>query len=104
MDTVRSVFSVTPTISHLSLPVAAPHTTTIGRFRVSSLSKQLDDGRFRASVSIRSGHGSACTDRVMRFTDTFDNAAQAHDHAHAQGLAWVAHTLPRAGLAQQAGA
>lgn len=74
--------------------IIVPHTTTIGRFRVSSLSKQLDDGRFRASVSIRSGHGSACTDRVMRFIDTFDSAADAHHHAHAQGLMWVAHTVP----------
>ena len=81
------------------------HTTTslndpviVGRFRVSSLSKQLDDGRYRASVSIRSGHGSACTDRVMRLTHTFDNADEAHLHARAEGLAWVAHTLPQAPL------
>jgi hypothetical protein len=77
-------------------------TTTIGRFRVSPLSKQLADGRFRASVSIRSGHGSACTDRVMRFTDTFDSADAAHHHAHAQGLMWVAHTVPGQALAAAA--
>jgi hypothetical protein len=60
------------------------------------------DGRFRASVSIRSGHGSACTDRVMRFTDTFDSADAAHHHAHAQGLMWVAHTVPGQALAAAA--
>jgi len=79
--------------------ITVPHTTTIGRFCVSSLSKQLDDGRFRASVSIRSGRGSACTDRVMRFTDTFDSEDAAHRHAHDQGVMWVAQTLPDPSLA-----
>lgn len=68
----------------------SPHTTTIGRFRVSSLCNQLDDGAYRASVSIRSGQGSASTDRVLRLNGAFGSAADAHRHGFAEGLAWVA--------------
>ena len=64
----------------------------IGKYQVSSLSKQLDDGGYRASVSIRSGRGSATTDRVMRFTDRFESERAAHHYAHEQGLMWVART------------
>ena len=64
--------------------------TCVGRFLVSPLSKPLDNGRFGASVSIRSGRGSASTDRVMRFSDHFESADAAQRYAHAQGLIWVA--------------
>lgn len=67
-------------------------TIAIGKYLVSSLSKQLDDGGYRASVSIRSGRGSASTDRVMRFSDRFESERAAHLYAHAQGRAWVAQT------------
>ena len=62
---------------------------TIGKYRVSPLTKGLDDGRWRASVSIRSGHGSATTDRVMRFEGSFATEAAAQQYARQQGLAWV---------------
>ena len=65
-----------------------------GKYRLSTLSKQLADGAFRASLSIRSGRGSASTDRVLRFTDLFGSDAEAHGYAHAQGLAWLAQALP----------
>ncbi len=64
--------------------------TCVGRFLVSPLSKPLDNGRFGASVSIRSGRGSASTDRVMRFNGQFESADAAQRYAHDQGLIWVA--------------
>ena len=66
--------------------------TCVGRFLVSPLAKLLDNGRFGASVSIRSGSGSgsASTDRVMRFIGQFDSADAAQRYAHHQGLIWVA--------------
>ena len=64
--------------------------TCVGRFLVSPLAKLLDNGRFGASVSIRSGSGSASTDRVMRFNGQFDSADAAQRYAHHQGLIWVA--------------
>lgn len=74
-------------ISNSSRPSVA-----IGKYQVSSLSKRLDDGGYRASVSIRSGRGSATTDRVMRFTHRFDSEPAAHLYAHEQGMIWVAQT------------
>ena len=70
--------------------ISKQHTTSVGKYLVSPYSKQLDDGRYGASVSIRSGRGSASTDRVMRFKDPFDSADAAHRYAHEQGLIWVA--------------
>ena len=63
---------------------------SIGKYLVSPLSRPLDDGGYRASVSIRSGQGSASTDRVMRFVGRFDSARAAQRYARAQGLIWVA--------------
>ena len=63
---------------------------SLGRYVVSPLTRLLDDGAYSASVSIRSGRGSASTDRVMRFKDLFESADAAHRYAHEQGLIWVA--------------
>ncbi len=60
-----------------------------GKYLVSPLSRLLDDGLYAASVSIRSGRGSASTDRVMRFTATFPTQEAAGRYALKQGLAWV---------------
>ena len=65
------------------------NSVSVGKYLVSTLSKRLDDGAYCASVSIRSGRGSASTDRVMRFTPQFDSESAAHSYAHAQGLIWV---------------
>lgn len=61
----------------------------VGKYLVSPLTKRLDDGRFAASVSIRSGRGSGMHDRVMRFTPLFGNSAAAVRYATEQGLDWV---------------
>lgn len=62
----------------------------IGRYRVSSWTKQLPDSRFSASVSIRSGSGSSTHDRVLRLTPTFDDHDDAIRHAMDEGMAWLA--------------
>ena len=72
------------------------HSVAVGKYRVASLSKCLDDGRYSASVSIRSGSGSASTDRVLRLPGRFDCEADARRHAHQQGLIWVMRVNPSA--------
>lgn len=69
--------------------ISTKNSITVGKYLVSALSRPHDDGGYSASVSIRSGQGSACTDRVMRFTPQFDTESAAHQYAHAQGLIWV---------------
>ena len=72
----------------------------VGKYLVSPLTKQLDDGRYAASVSIRSGRGSGTHDRVMRFVRIFDTHRAARRHAVEQGLlslgmpAALPHTQP----------
>lgn len=70
--------------------ISKTESITIGKYLVSPLSRPLDDGGYRASVSIRSGRGSACTDRVLRFVGRFDSAPAAQCYAREQGLDWVA--------------
>ena len=61
----------------------------IGKYLVSPLVKLLENGWFASSVSIRSGSGSATTDRVLRLTRMFRSAMEAADYAHAEGLRWI---------------
>ena len=70
--------------------MTSSHTnTTVGKYLVSPLTKVLDDGRFAASVSIRSGSGSGTHDRVLRLASVFaDHAAAAH-YATSEGLQWI---------------
>lgn len=65
------------------------HPIEVGKYRVSPLATQLDDGGFAASVSIRSGKGSATHDRVSRFSTLFDNAPAALHYATEHALAWI---------------
>jgi hypothetical protein len=65
------------------------HSVAEGKYLVSPLIKNLDDGRFAASVSIRSGRGSGMHDRVMRFTPLFPSHGAALRYAVDQGLGWV---------------
>lgn len=64
-------------------------TIAIGKYLISPLTKRLDDGRYAASVSIRSGRGSGMHDRVMRFTPLFGCDDSAAHYATQQGLSWV---------------
>lgn len=65
-------------------------TEWVGKYQISPLTQRLADGGFRASVSVRSGRGSATTDRVMRLIGRFDSERLAQRAARAQGLLWVA--------------
>ena len=61
----------------------------VGKYLVSPLAKQQSEGRFAASVSIRSGRGSATHDRVLRFNGLFDSAAAAVHYATEHALRWI---------------
>ena len=71
-------------ISHISPPCMA-----VGKYLVSPLAKPQGEGRYLASVSIRSGQGSATHDRVMRFSGLFDTAALALQYATDHALGWI---------------
>jgi hypothetical protein len=61
----------------------------VGKYLISPLIKVLEDGSFATSVSIRSGSGSATTDRVLRLTRIFRCTAEAAAGAHAEALRWI---------------
>lgn len=61
----------------------------VGRFTVSPMTQTDADGRFVASVSIRSGNGTATTDRVWRFVQRFSNQESALRFATNEGVAWA---------------
>lgn len=65
---------------------------TVGKYRIAACPRQLDDGRYAAQVSIASGHGRSCTDRVMRFIPDFPSHYEASRYAIQQGLNWVLDT------------
>src|SRR5437867_11281905 len=67
----------------------------IGKYLVSPLIKLLPSGRYAASVSIRSGRGSATHDRVLRLLPVFDTPSAAVRYATDQGLAWLSEPRPQ---------
>lgn len=70
--------------------MTSSHTnTTVGKYLVSPLTKMLDDGRFAASVSIRSGSGSGTHDRVLRLEPRFADHCSAVHYATTEGLRWI---------------
>jgi hypothetical protein len=68
---------------HVPVPV------TVGKYLISPLIHVLEGGWFACSVSIRSGSGSATTDRVLRLTRLFADPLAAADHARSEGLQWI---------------
>lgn len=76
-------------ISHITPCATAPSQLAVGKYLVSPLAKSQGEGRYVASVSIRSGKGSATHDRVMRFSGLFDNAASALQYATEHALGWI---------------
>jgi hypothetical protein len=68
----------------------------VGKYLVSPLAKQQAEGRYAASVSIRSGQGSATHDRVLRFSGLFDSAAAAVHYATEHALGWIHERSSRA--------
>lgn len=77
-----------------SLITHATPSIDTGRYRISPLSRRQSDGAWFASVSIRSGRGSASTDRVLRFSQPFPSGESACDYARTQGLIWIRSTDP----------
>ena len=67
-------------------------TFAVGKYLVSPLITRTDSGRYAASVSIRSGQGSATHHRVLRFVPRFDTPDSAQRYAVDQGLAWLQRT------------
>lgn len=65
--------------------------TIVGKYLISPLTRMLDDGRYTASVSIRSGSGRGTHDRVMRFVPLFSDHAAAALYATSEGMRWVQH-------------
>ena len=61
----------------------------VGKYLVSPLAKPQGEGQYAASVSIRSGRGSATHDRVMRFSGLFDSAASAVHYATEHAMRWI---------------
>jgi hypothetical protein len=66
----------------------------VGKYLVSPLAKQQAEGRYAASVSIRSGRGSGTHDRVLRFSTLFDDAAAAVHYATEHALGWIHERTP----------
>lgn len=79
---------MTHTIS-TTLPASGLSSLSLGQYRIAACPRPLSSGRFVAQVSIASGSGSACTDRVLRFHDDFPTHDAAADYAVAQGIDWV---------------
>jgi hypothetical protein len=61
----------------------------MGKYRIEPCSRALPNGTFGAQVSVASGHGSASTDRVMRFVPEFATSAAASQYALDEGVLWV---------------
>ncbi len=61
----------------------------VGKYLVSPLAKPQGEGQYAASVSIRSGRGSATHDRVMRFSGLFDSASAAVHYATEHAMGWI---------------
>jgi hypothetical protein len=72
--------------------ISSPSTVTMGKYRIAACPRLLSSGLFAAQVSIASGHGSASTDRVMRFVDEFSTKDAAAHYAMVQGIDWVSAT------------
>jgi len=73
-------------------------TLKVGKYLISPLTRPLDNGWFACSVSIRSGSGSATTDRVVRLTRLFRDRIAAVEYALSEGLQWIG-SSPRSAAA-----
>lgn len=69
---------------------AVPGPSRVGKYLVSPLVRAVDNGWFTSSVSIRSGTGSATTDRVLRLSRLFLCAKEAANCASDEAMRWIA--------------
>lgn len=61
----------------------------VGKYLVSPSATRNGEGCYAASVSIRSGRGSATHDRVLRFSTLFETAAAAVHYATEHAMGWI---------------
>ncbi|HET9821597.1 MAG TPA: hypothetical protein VFQ16_07210 [Burkholderiaceae bacterium] len=61
----------------------------MGRFSLSTATRQTDCGQYAASLSIRSGRGTGTHDRVFRFVPLFPTSRAAAQYALDQGLEFL---------------
>ena len=62
----------------------------IGKYTLSPLTLANAQGRYSASLSIKSGQGSQICDRIFRFAPTFDSHDEAASFVGEQARAWLA--------------
>jgi hypothetical protein len=78
-----------PSLKYMTLHYCSHQPISMGKFRIQPCSRALPNGAFGAQVSVASGHGSASTDRVMRFVPEFATPAAASQYALDEGMLWV---------------
>ena len=61
----------------------------VGKYLISPLIRRNHDGRYLASVSIRSGRSSMTHDRLMRFDNCFNSARDAERFAKTQAISYI---------------
>lgn len=85
----------TSIINSVSASVSASaQPLTVGKYLISPLTRALEGGWYACSVSIRSGSGSATTDRVVRLTRLFRSSLAAAEYAVGEGLQWIGQGRP----------
>lgn len=62
---------------------------TAGKFLITPLSRDVRDGAFAASLSVRRGRGSQTHDRVYNFKPEFTTRDSALMYAAVQGRYWL---------------
>jgi hypothetical protein len=78
-----------PSLKYMTVSDCSHRPISMGKFRIQPCARALPNGAFGAQVSVASGHGSASTDRVMRFVPEFATPAAASQYALDEGLLWV---------------
>ncbi|MPS49460.1 hypothetical protein [Methylobacillus sp.] len=62
---------------------------TAGRYLITPISHTNENGRFTASLSIRSGQGTSTHCRIVSFALEFISSEKALIHAAIQGQVWL---------------
>ncbi|MCB5191857.1 hypothetical protein LG198_14075 [Methylobacillus arboreus] len=71
----------------MKLPTTKPF--MVGRYLITPIFRINENGRFTASVSIRSGQGSSTHCRIYSFEPEFVSSEKALNHAASQGHVWL---------------
>ena len=90
--TLRARCRFGPRATYTFMKTTKQNTFVVGKYLVSPLVTRTESGRYAASVSIRSGQGSATHHRVLRFVPRFDTRDVAQRYAVDHGLAWLQRT------------